>query len=393
MIGVEVVAISDGAPRPDLAEAIVRRARDDGVLLIRSGPEANVIRIPPPLVITDDELGLALDVIEASADAVLESSGRLRPASGISRQPQRLSIGCQRMRSWRSLFLVASLTLFGLAWPTASPADHVGITAEVSAVLKERLAPGSWIVEVSWSVACTGAGASGASYSGNLNLVDEQTGERIYLGGVSSASGKVRQPVGARRYWRKLHPELKISCWDNGTLHGAGPIVVIGGASAAGGVVLIPPLDGVGDPPGTGSGGTGGSDPTEPLRAGGCLRPIVGTDAPDTLIGSGEGDIIFGRGGSDRIRGSDGHDCLIGGAGNDTLRGERGDDRITGGRGADTLLGGAGVNAYYAGPGNDFVNSANGRVELVSCGSGQDRAIVDRRDRVSSCERVTRTAP
>lgn len=75
MIGVEVVAVSDGAPRPDLAEAIVRRARDEGVLLIRSGPEANVIRILPPLVITDDELGLALDVIEASADAVLEPPG------------------------------------------------------------------------------------------------------------------------------------------------------------------------------------------------------------------------------------------------------------------------------------------------------------------------------
>ena len=53
----------------------MRRARDEGVLLIRSGPEANVIRILPPLVITDDELGLALDVIEAAANAVLAPSG------------------------------------------------------------------------------------------------------------------------------------------------------------------------------------------------------------------------------------------------------------------------------------------------------------------------------
>ena len=295
------------------------------------------------------------------------------------------------MRSWRSLFVLASVALFALAWPAVSPADHVGITAEVGAILKERSAPGSWIVEVSWSVTCTGAGAGGASYQGNLNLIDEQTGEKIYLGGVSSASGKATQIVAAKRYWRKLHPELTISCWENGSLHGAGPIVVIGTDSAVGGVVLIPPLGGdIVDPPGTGSGGTGGNDPTEPLRANGCRRPIVGTDAPDTLIGSGEGDVIFGRGGGDRIRGRDGHDCLSGGAGNDTLRGERGDDRLTGGSGADTLLGGAGVNVYYAGPGNDFVNAVNGRVELVSCGSGHDRAVVDRRDRVSSCERVTR---
>jgi 4-aminobutyrate aminotransferase/(S)-3-amino-2-methylpropionate transaminase len=43
------------------------------VLLIRSGPEANVIRVLPPLVITDEELELALDVLEASVDAVLRA--------------------------------------------------------------------------------------------------------------------------------------------------------------------------------------------------------------------------------------------------------------------------------------------------------------------------------
>jgi 4-aminobutyrate aminotransferase-like enzyme len=72
MIGIEV-ADPDGAPRADLAEAIEGRARADGVLLIRSGPEANVIRVLPPLVITDEELELALDVLEASVDAVLRA--------------------------------------------------------------------------------------------------------------------------------------------------------------------------------------------------------------------------------------------------------------------------------------------------------------------------------
>jgi len=71
MIGIEVVSAGDASPRPDLAEAIEGRARKEGVLLIRSGPEANVIRVLPPLVITDDELQLALDVLDACADAVL----------------------------------------------------------------------------------------------------------------------------------------------------------------------------------------------------------------------------------------------------------------------------------------------------------------------------------
>lgn len=282
----------------------------------------------------------------------------------------------------RALALAGYATLFALVWPAASPADHVSVEASVVAVLKERAGPGHWRVEVRYFVQCIGV-TRGAVYSGNLNLHDEQTGERIYLGGVSHASGTVTQIVKAKPDWRRMRPELKISCGENLGGHGAGPIVVIGG------VALIPPLDGDGDGGGSGS-GSGGSDPTAPPRAGGCVRPLVGTDGPDTLTGSGAGDVIFGRGGSDRIHGRDGHDCLIGGAGNDTLRGESGDDRLTGGRGADTLLGGAGINAYDAGSGNDVVNSVNGRVEFVRCGPGQDRATVDRRDRVSGCERVTR---
>jgi Ca2+-binding RTX toxin-like protein len=64
---------------------------------------------------------------------------------------------------------------------------------------------------------------------------------------------------------------------------------------------------------------------------------------------------------------------------------------LTGGRGADELVGGAGVNRYDAGAGNDVVNAANRRAELVSCGSGRDRAVVDRSDRVRGCERVERS--
>ena len=91
------------------------------------------------------------------------------------------------------------------------------------------------------------------------------------------------------------------------------------------------------------------------------------------------------------MRGRGDDDCLIGGSGKDRLLGGLGYDRLTGGTGADTLVGGSGVNRYDAGAGNDVVKARNGRAELVSCGSGRDRAWVDRGDRVRNCERVQRS--
>lgn len=281
--------------------------------------------------------------------------------------------------------LVCGATL-ALLWPAPGAADHVGVEAVAKAVLKERASSRSWIVEVTWTVRCLGVKAGPPVYFGNGSLVDEQSREKTYLGGVSSASGKVRQVVGSKATWRRVHPEFRVACGENLGGHGSEFIDVIGNR------VLIPPLGGDGGTSGGGGGGTGGDDPTEPGRAGGCRLALVGTDGPDTLVGSRAGDVIFGRAGRDVLRGRDGHDCLIGGAGNDTLRGESGDDRLTGGAGADVLVGGSGVNAYDAGSGNDVVDAANGRVELVRCGPGRDRARVDRRDTVTGCEAVTRAS-
>jgi len=277
------------------------------------------------------------------------------------------------------------VAVLALAWPAASPADHVSVEASAGAILKERVSSDAWRVEVRYSGKCIGDNR-GVQWFGNISLVDETTRESIYLGGISSASGKILQTVGAKpRVWRRMRPEGTIACSAGSPNHGSEFIEVIGNT------VLIPPADGGGGGgAGGGGGGSAGNDPTEPLRSGGCRVPVVGTDRPETLSGSGAGDVIFGRGGSDRIDGRSGTDCLIGGTGNDTLRGADGDDRLTGESGADTLAGGPGVNAYRAGSGNDVVDSANGRAELVNCGSGQDKARVDKRDRVSGCERVTR---
>lgn len=64
MIGIEVLDPADRSALPDLAARIEMGVRDEGVLMIRSGPEANVLRFLPPLVITDDELEFGLLALE-----------------------------------------------------------------------------------------------------------------------------------------------------------------------------------------------------------------------------------------------------------------------------------------------------------------------------------------
>lgn len=75
MIGVEVLDPATRAADPGLAAAIELAVREEGVLLIRSGPDGNVIRVLPPLVITDDELDMALGAIERAAAAAYPSGG------------------------------------------------------------------------------------------------------------------------------------------------------------------------------------------------------------------------------------------------------------------------------------------------------------------------------
>lgn len=283
--------------------------------------------------------------------------------------------------------LIGSFLIAALAWPGgATAAQEVTVTASIGASV-ERFGSDSWLVKISFGAQCQGVGSGGASYQGNLFMVDVDTAEEIYLGGVSGPSGQVEQLIHSKDRWQSLSARLKISCFDNATLKGSEHI------ETAGGIVFIPPrLGGHGGGGGGGQGGGGGGgggssgDPSEPLGFGGCLLLLVGTGKADTLDGGGAGDVIFGLGKADRIRGRDGGDCLVGGTGGDRLLGEDGHDRLTGGKGSDRLVGGAGVNAYDAGPGRDFVDAANGRPELVRCGPGRDRAKADPGDDLRSCE-------
>jgi Ca2+-binding RTX toxin-like protein len=164
---------------------------------------------------------------------------------------------------------------------------------------------------------------------------------------------------------------------------------------------------------------------------------IQGEGGADTLSGDAGSDVVEGGTGADRLSGGPGADQLIGGPERDavayttqadvTVRLDRGlggsaqpgdSDRITqvedvdGGDQRDTVTGSRDANALDGGRGEDYLDGRRGvdrldggssadvvvtrdraRDEPVSCGPGQDLAIVDRADPVvrrgrNRCERV-----
>jgi 4-aminobutyrate aminotransferase-like enzyme/Ser/Thr protein kinase RdoA (MazF antagonist) len=68
LVGVELVtAAPERAPDPHLAERVVNRLRDGGVLIGRTGRHGNVLKIRPPLVFTNDNADV---VVDSLADAL-----------------------------------------------------------------------------------------------------------------------------------------------------------------------------------------------------------------------------------------------------------------------------------------------------------------------------------
>jgi Tol biopolymer transport system component len=83
--------------------------------------------------------------------------------------------------------------------------------------------------------------------------------------------------------------------------------------------------------------------------------------------------------------------CRIDGtARGDVLRGTGLRDLVHGFAGDDTIEGRAGDDALFGGPGADRLLARDGLRDSVDCGPGRDLAVVDRRDVVRGCERVTR---
>ncbi|HEX3779335.1 MAG TPA: aspartate aminotransferase family protein [Pseudonocardiaceae bacterium] len=66
MIGVELVN-PDGSPNPDAAASVLEKARQLGVLIGKGGLHGNVLRLAPPLTLTEDETE---EAIEKLTDAI-----------------------------------------------------------------------------------------------------------------------------------------------------------------------------------------------------------------------------------------------------------------------------------------------------------------------------------
>lgn len=114
---------------------------------------------------------------------------------------------------------------------------------------------------------------------------------------------------------------------------------------------------------------------------------LIGSDTRATCLFGGQGDdaLTLGRGGGVAF-GEFGADVLTGSVIDDALSGGDGPDVLFGKAGNDVLRGGRGVDGFDGGPGNDFIDSTDGRPEIVLCGDGEDTAVADGVDVLAGCE-------
>ena len=139
---------------------------------------------------------------------------------------------------------------------------------------------------------------------------------------------------------------------------------------------------------------------------------LRGTNGADNLLGNGGNDVLYALRGRDTLLGGEGKDWVMGGnqrhrqGGEKTLVGGPGNDGVATGRGSGNAVGGAGndflfeeatpglsTNTYSGDPGNDvfLVDNKPTNKDIVVCGSGFDRVLVDSKDVVASdCEQVSR---
>src|SRR5215213_3193457 len=122
----------------------------------------------------------------------------------------------------------------------------------------------------------------------------------------------------------------------------------------------------------------------------------IGTNGPDTLRGTNGADNLVGKGGNDELYALGGRDQLLGGPGKDLVLGGYGPDNVVGGSGNDFMVDGTvehdhSQDILSGGAGNDVIVTANSPAfgDIVTCGSGFDRVLADRKDVVApDCERV-----
>jgi Ca2+-binding RTX toxin-like protein len=128
---------------------------------------------------------------------------------------------------------------------------------------------------------------------------------------------------------------------------------------------------------------------------------LVGSDGPDDFEIAWNAyeqtmeSTLLGHGGDDKLVGNTFRETIDGGAGDDVLEGGFNDDVITGGPGRDRINGDDTspqcglISGQCVVPfGSDTVNARDGEADVIDCGPGEDRAVVDAVDTVQNCEAV-----
>jgi Ca2+-binding RTX toxin-like protein len=120
---------------------------------------------------------------------------------------------------------------------------------------------------------------------------------------------------------------------------------------------------------------------------------IGGTPSDDVITGSARHDLIFAWAGNDTVTAGSGPDRVIGGPGNDDLWALAQADAAPDAPGVDHLLGEEG---------RDTLRTRDGEPDVVNCGPGSDKALLDTVDVIEdataenpngSCEVVQRDRP
>lgn len=105
---------------------------------------------------------------------------------------------------------------------------------------------------------------------------------------------------------------------------------------------------------------------------------LAGDDGKDALLGTEREDHLEGGAGPDRLFGRGGRDFLYPSAGSDTTIGGAGADFISGNRGSAERD--IQPDIYVGGSGDDYIDARRGGADEISCGAGEDDAVLDDKD-------------
>ena len=126
------------------------------------------------------------------------------------------------------------------------------------------------------------------------------------------------------------------------------------------------------------------------MRRLGVLATLAGISIlAAALVAPAVAEVVRGTQEADRLVGGKKSDRLKGRAGDDRLGGKAGNDEMLGGDGGDKLIGGTGYDQMHGDAGDDLIRARDGQPDLVDCGEGLDRAVVDEvEDGVFDCEEL-----